>query len=75
MTSAPARFFESDSMLGFVTACLLEVPLEHHILYILNSIDPQASPQQLKKWIQAEGVRAEGLDEKMGQAPAGTGPH
>lgn len=46
-------------MLGFVTSRLLEVPLEHRILYILNSIDPQASPQQLKKGIQAEGVQAE----------------
>src|SRR2546422_10860951 len=32
-------------MLGLITVCLLGVPLEHRIMYILNSIDPQASAQ------------------------------
>jgi hypothetical protein len=60
---------------------LLFAFLESHsnisIMYILNSIDPQASPQQLRKGIQAEGVQAEGRrsDRKSGQAPAGTVPH
>ena len=42
-------------MLVLITLRLLGVPLKHRILYILNSIDPQASAQQLEKGIQAEG--------------------
>jgi hypothetical protein len=55
---------------------LLFAFLESHsnisIMYILNSIDPQASAHQLRKGIQAEGVQAEGLNETRGLSRTGT---